>query len=85
MERKEVEEKIYNIVSEIIGTPKDELTLKTTFIHDLCADSLTIVDIVSKCEDVFQINISDEQAENMKSIGDAVDYICSRLVGSKKK
>jgi len=85
VERKEIQEKLYNIVSEIIGTPKEELTLKTTFVHDLSADSLTIVDIMSKCEDVFQINISDEQAENMKSVGDAVEYIHTRLSGSKKK
>ncbi len=85
MERKEIEEKLYDIVSEIVGAPKDELKLETTFVNDLSADSLTIVDIMTRCEDVFQITISDEEAENMKSIGDAVKYIHTRLEKDKKK
>jgi len=79
VERKEIEEKLYDIVSEIIGTPREELKPETTFVHDLSADSLTIVDIMTRCEDVFQITISDEEAENMKSIGDAAKYIKSRV------
>jgi acyl carrier protein len=79
VEKKEIQEKLYEIVSEIIGTPKEDLTLETTFVQDLSADSLTIVDIMTRCEDVFQITISDEEAENMKTIGDALKYIQSRL------
>lgn len=79
MEKKIIEEKLCEIVAEILGTPKEELKRNTTFVQDLGADSLTIMEIMTRCEDAFQITISDEEAENMKSIGDAVDYIASRV------
>ena len=78
MTRQEIEEQILNIVSEVMGTQKDKLALSTSF-KDLGADSLTILDIMMKCEDTFQITISDEETENIKNIGNAVNYIHTHI------
>lgn len=79
MQRKEVEAKIFSIVSEILATPKEKLSLTTSFTKDLGADSLAILDIMMKCEEAFQLTISDEETENIKTIGSAVDYIVKHV------
>ena len=79
MTRIEVEEKVFQIVSEVLAIPKEKLTHNSSFIKDLGADSLTILDVMMKCEDIFQLTISDEETENIKTIGNAVDYIFENL------
>lgn len=74
-----VEEKVLNIVCEQLGTSRDKITPETSFINDLGADSLDTVELVMEFEDEFQINIPDEDAEKIQSVGDAVRYIKEKL------
>ena len=74
-----VEERVLNIVCEQLGTTRDKITQETSFINDLGADSLDTVELVMEFEDEFEINIPDEDAEKIQSVGDAVKYIQSKL------
>ena len=70
-----VEERVYNIVCEQLGTSRDKITQVTSFINDLGADSLDTVELVMEFEDEFDINIPDEDAEKIQTVGDAITYI----------
>ena len=74
-----VEERVLNIVCEQLGTSRDKITRETSFINDLGADSLDTVELVMEFEDEFEINIPDEDAEKIQTVGDAVKYIESKL------
>jgi len=74
-----VEERVLNIVCEQLGTSRDKITRETSFINDLGADSLDTVELVMEFEDEFEINIPDEDAEKIQTVGDAVSYIESKL------
>jgi len=71
----QIEDKVLTIVSDQMGINKAEITRETSFINDLNADSLDIVELVMEFEDNFDMNIPDEEAEKIKTIGQAVDYI----------
>ncbi len=71
----EIEDKVVSIVSEQMGINKAEITRETSFINDLNADSLDIVELVMEFEDNFDMSIPDEEAEKIKTIGQAIDYI----------
>ncbi|MCB9906908.1 MAG: acyl carrier protein [Planctomycetes bacterium] len=62
-----------------MGATADKVTLETSFINDLGADSLDTVELVMEFEDEFDITIPDEDAEKIQTIGTAVDYIQSKL------
>ena len=70
-----VEERVKNIVCQQMGTTPDKVTRETSFINDLGADSLDTVELVMEFEDEFEINIPDEDAEKIQTVGDAIDYI----------
>jgi acyl carrier protein len=70
-----VEERVMEIVSENLGVSKDQLTRQTTFQEDLGADSLDIVELVMEMEEEFEITIPDDQAEKIKTVGEAIEYI----------
>lgn len=74
-----VEERVLNIVCEQLGTSRDKVTRDTSFINDLGADSLDTVELVMEFEDEFEINIPDEDAEKIHTVGDAIKYIESKL------
>ncbi|MCZ6786943.1 MAG: acyl carrier protein, partial [Planctomycetota bacterium] len=57
------------------GASRDKITAETTFINDLGADSLDTVELVMEFEDEFDLNIPDEDAEKIQSVGDAIKYI----------
>ncbi len=78
----EIEEKIYQIVSEQMGIDKSELTRETSFVDDLNADSLDTVELVMEFEDEFEMSIPDEEAEKIRTIGQTVSYI---LKNNKEK
>lgn len=68
-------EKVKSIIVEQLGVDEDEVTLDASFTDDLGADSLDIVELVMAFEEEFGIEISDEEAENISTVRQAVDYI----------
>ena len=71
----DIETKVIEIVSEQMGVDKAEITRETHFINDLNADSLDTVELVMEFEDEFDLNIPDEDAEKIQTVGDAIAYI----------
>ena len=70
-----VEQKVRNIIADQLGVGEDEIKLTSSFIEDLGADSLDIVELVMAMEEEFEVEIPDEEAENIKTVQDAVNYI----------
>jgi acyl carrier protein len=70
-----VEERVIDIVCENLGVNKEQVTRQTSFIEDIGADSLDIVELVMELEEEFEITIPDDQAEQIKTVGEAIDYI----------
>ncbi len=77
-----VEEKVIQIVCDNLGVNKDQVKRTTSFQEDIGADSLDIVELVMQLEEEFAITIPDEQAEKIKTVGEAIDYIEAEI---KKK
>jgi len=78
----EIEEKVVQIVSEQMSVEKNEITRATSFVNDLNADSLDTVELVMELGDEFDLTIPDEEAEKLKTVGEAIDYI-QKHMGSK--
>ncbi|HPB67884.1 MAG TPA: acyl carrier protein [Candidatus Omnitrophota bacterium] len=70
-----VEEKIRSIIAEQLGVKVDEVTPQASFIDDLGADSLDTVELIMALEEEFSVEIPDEDAEKMTTVGDAIKYI----------
>ena len=70
-----IEAKVKSIIADQLGVGEDEIKLESSFIEDLGADSLDIVELVMAMEEEFVVEIPDEEAENIKSVGDAINYI----------
>ncbi|MBO6304053.1 MAG: acyl carrier protein [Selenomonadaceae bacterium] len=68
-------EKVRDIVVEQLGVEADEVQIESTFIDDLGADSLDIVELIMAFEEEFNIEIPDESAEKIKTVQDVVNYI----------
>ena len=68
-------ERVTNIVSEQLGVDKDKISTDTSFVNDLGADSLDTVELVMELEEEFDINIPDDAAEKIQTVGQAVEYI----------
>ena len=68
-------EKVRDIVVEQLSVEADEVTIESTFIDDLGADSLDIVELIMAFEEEFKIEIPDEAAEKIKTVQDVVNYI----------
>ncbi len=73
----ELQQQVRNLISKSLKIPEDTIKPESTFIEDLGADSLDIVELVMALEDEFQIEIPDKDAESIKSVLDAVNYIKS--------
>jgi acyl carrier protein len=72
---KEITEKVKQIIAEQLGVEEAEVTLSASFIDDLGADSLDTVELVMALEENFDIEIPDEDAEKIRTVQDAIDYI----------
>jgi acyl carrier protein len=70
-----VEQRVIEIVCENLGVNKEQVTRSTSFTEDIGADSLDIVELVMELEEEFEITIPDDQAEKIKTVGEAIDYI----------
>jgi acyl carrier protein len=70
-----IEQKVKNIIAEQLGVGEDEIKPTSSFIEDLGADSLDIVELVMAMEEEFEVEIPDEEAENIKTVQDAVNYV----------
>ena len=75
----DLETRVTALIVEQLGVSKDEASIKASFIDDLGADSLDIVELVMSLEEEFDVEIPDEDAEKMQTIGDAVSYLKERL------
>jgi len=70
-----IEERVKQIVAEQLGVDEDQVTPGAAFMDDLGADSLDTVELVMALEEEFDVEISDEDAEKIQKVKDAVDYI----------
>ena len=78
MERAEVEKLVKGIVIEQLGVNPTEVTENASFVDDLGADSLDTVELVMAFEEKFGLEIPDEDAEKIRTIGDAINYIVEK-------
>ena len=74
-----VEPRVIEIVCEHLAVNKEQVNRGTSFQEDIGADSLDIVELVMELEEEFDIQIPDDQAEKIKTVGEAVDYIEARI------
>jgi acyl carrier protein len=74
-----VNEKVKGIISEQLGVKKEEIKPESSFIDDLGADSLDTVEVVMALEEEFGIEIPDEDAEKITTVGEAVKYIDEKV------
>lgn len=79
MDRNEIFEKVKKAVVEQLDVREEEITEESTFVQDLGADSLEVVEIVMALEEAFNIEIPDDEVDQIKTVGDAVNFIESKL------
>jgi acyl carrier protein len=77
----QVETKVIEIVAEQMGVDKGEVSRDTSFANDLNADSLDTVELVMEFEDEFDTSIPDDKAEQIQTVGNAIDYILEASKG----
>ena len=77
-----VQEKIKSIIAEQLGVNPEEVTPEASFIDDLGADSLDTVELIMALEEEFNVEIPDEDAEKMQTVGDAIKYIESKAASA---
>jgi len=74
-----IEEKVKKIVAEQLGVEESEVVPKASFTDDLGADSLDLVELIMAMEEEFGIKIEDEEAEQIKTVQDTIDFIKNRM------
>ena len=77
--RSEITETIQRISCDLTGAVPETVNTESNFVEDLRADSLDMMEIVMGVEDEFEIEIPDEDVENIKTVGQAIDYVAGRL------
>ena len=79
MEMKQLEEKVKDIIVEELGVERDKLTSDASFMEDLGADSLDTVELGMAFEKEFDIDIPDEEAEKLRTVGQALQYLHEKM------
>ncbi len=74
-----VEEKVIDIIVEKLNVPREQVKPEASFIDDLGADSLDLVELVMAMEEAFGMEISDEEAEKLRTVKDVIEYVKSRV------
>lgn len=85
MDREELLRKVKAIVADKLSISEDQITEEASFIDDLGADSLDTVELVMALEDEFNMDIPDEEAEKLTTVGKAMDYVLARLSEKSNK
>jgi acyl carrier protein len=70
-----IEQRVTDIVAEQLGVEKEKISRETSFVNDLGADSLDTVELVMELEEEFDINIPDDAAEKIQTVGQAIEYV----------
>ena len=78
MAKEEIFDKLKELVVDQLGVEEDEVTMEAAMQDDLGADSLDLVDLVMSVEEEFGVKVADEDLENIKTVGDIVNYIEER-------
>jgi len=81
MERSEIESKLNELLVEELGLDADKITAEARFEEDLEVDSLGVVELLMALEDNFGVQIPDEEAESIGTVGQAVDLVVAKLAG----
>ncbi|MFV1970528.1 MAG: acyl carrier protein [Acidimicrobiia bacterium] len=81
MERAEIESKLNELLVEELGLDADKITSEARFEEDLEVDSLGVVELLMALEDNFGVQIPDEEAESIGTVGQAVDLVVAKLAG----
>lgn len=78
MSREEILEQVADVIVEQLGAEREKITENATFIEDLAADSLDVVELIMSLEEKFEIEIPDSDAEKINTVKDVIDYIQSK-------
>ena len=78
----DLEQRVSEMIIEQLGATKEEIVPEASFIDDLGADSLDIVELVMAMEEAFDVEIPDDDAEKIQTIGDAISYLKEKLAAS---
>ncbi|RKX58483.1 MAG: acyl carrier protein [Thermodesulfobacteriota bacterium] len=74
-----VEEKVIEIISEKLNLSKDQIKPEASFVEDLGADSLDLVELVMAMEEAFGMEVPDEEAEKLRTVKDVIDYVKAKV------
>ena len=75
MSEKETFEQLKKLIVELLEVPESEIVPEASFADDFNADSLDLIEFITAVEDTFKIEVPDEDAENLRTVQDAIDYI----------
>jgi len=77
----EIDDKIHNMIAEQLDVPLEQVTATSRFIEDLGADSLDVVELIMTLEEEFDIDIPDDDAQELATVGAATEYIAKHIAG----